>query len=158
MCIRDSENTYDFPRPLIHEKNSYFSFSGLKTSVAQLVQRQKRLTPKIKKDIAASFQKTIGDIIKIKTKNAINEFIKITKPKSINIVVAGGVAANQYLKKILIELETDETKVFFPSMQFCTDNGAMIAYAGLLRYEKKCIQSFLSNQGRDGHLMKKQYL
>ena len=44
---------------------------------------------------------------------------------------------NQYLKKTLIEIETDETKVFFPSMQFCTDNGAMIAYAGLLRYEKK---------------------
>ena len=131
------ENAYDLPKPLIHEKNSYFSFSGLKTSVAQLVHKQKKLTPKIKKDIAASFQKTIGDIIKIKTKNAINEFIKITKPKSINIVVAGGVAANQYLKKTLIELETDETKVFFPSMQFCTDNGAMIAYAGLLRYEKK---------------------
>jgi len=51
--------------------------------------------------------------------------------------VAGGVAANQYLKKTLIDLETNETKVFFPSMQFCTDNGAMIAYAGLLRYEKK---------------------
>ena len=132
-----NEDAYDLPKPLIHENNSYFSFSGLKTSVAQLVHKQKKLTPKIKKDIAASFQKTIGDIIKIKTKNAINEFIKITKPKSINIVVAGGVAANQYLKKTLIELETDETKVFFPSMQFCTDNGAMIAYAGLLRYEKK---------------------
>jgi len=132
-----NEDAYDFPKPLIHENNSYFSFSGLKTSVAQLVHKQKKLTPKIKKDIAASFQKTIGDIIKIKTKNAINEFVKITKPKRINIVVAGGVAANQYLKKTLIELETDGTKVFFPSMQFCTDNGAMIAYAGLLRYEKK---------------------
>ena len=132
-----NEDAYDLPKPLIHENNSYFSFSGLKTSVAQLVHKQKKLTPKIKKDIAASFQKNIGDIIKIKTKNAINEFVKITKPKSINIVVAGGVAANQYLKKTLIELETDETKVFFPSMQFCTDNGAMIAYAGLLRYEKK---------------------
>ena len=94
-----NEDVYDFPKPLIHENNSYFSFSGLKTSVAQLVHKQKKLTPKIKKDIAASFQKTIGDIIKIKTKNAINEFVKITKPKSINIVVAGGVAANQYLKK-----------------------------------------------------------
>ena len=95
-----NENAYDLPKPLIHENNSYFSFSGLKTSVAQLVHKQKKLTPKIKKDIAASFQKTIGDIIKIKTKNAIDEFMKITKPKSINVVVAGGVAANQYLKKI----------------------------------------------------------
>ena len=132
-----NEDAYDLPKPLIHENNSYFSFSGLKTSIAQLVYKQKKLTPKIKKDIAASFQKTIGDIIKIKTKNAINEFMKITKPKSINIVVAGGVAANQYLKKTLIDIETDKVKVFFPSMQFCTDNGAMIAYAGLLRYEKK---------------------
>lgn len=130
-------NSYHFPKPLIHEKNSYFSFSGLKTSVAQLVRKQKKLTPKIKKDIAASFQKTIGDIIKVKTKNAITEFIKINKPKNINVVVAGGVAANQYLKKTLNELETNKIKVFFPSIQFCTDNGAMIAYAGLLRYEKK---------------------
>ena len=73
----------------------------------QLVHKQKKLTPKIKKDIAASFQKTIGDIIKIKTKKALYEFVKITKPKRINIVVAGGVAANQYLKKTLIDLETD---------------------------------------------------
>ncbi len=130
-------NSYHFPKPLIHEKNSYFSFSGLKTSVAQLVRKQKKLTPKIKKDIAASFQKTIGEIIKVKTKNAITEFIKINNPKNINVVVAGGVAANQYLKKTLNELETNKTKVYFPSIQFCTDNGAMIAYAGLLRYEKK---------------------
>ncbi len=133
-----NEHAYDLPKPLINEKNSYFSFSGLKTSVAQLVHKQKKLTPKIKKDIAASFQKTIGDIIKTKTKNAINEFIKITNPKNICIVVAGGVAANQYLKKVICELETSHRiKVYFPSLQFCTDNGAMIAYAGLLRYEKK---------------------
>ena len=133
-----NELAYDLPKPLISEKNSYFSFSGLKTSVAQLVYKQKKLTPNIKKDIAASFQKTIGDIIKVKTKNAIKEFVKITNSKNINIVVAGGVAANQYLKKTLCELEkSDHIKVFFPSMQFCTDNGAMIAYAGLLRYEKK---------------------
>jgi len=133
-----NEHAYDLPKPLINEKNSYFSFSGLKTSVAQLVHKQKKLTPKIKKDIAASFQKTIGDIIKTKTKNAINEFIKITNPKNISIVVAGGVAANQYLKKVICELETSHRiKVYFPSLQFCTDNGAMIAYAGLLRYEKK---------------------
>ncbi|MAV00999.1 MAG: tRNA (adenosine(37)-N6)-threonylcarbamoyltransferase complex transferase subunit TsaD [Rhodobacteraceae bacterium] len=133
-----NEHAYDLPKPLINEKNSYFSFSGLKTSVAQLVHKQKKLTPKIKKDIAASFQKTIGDIIKTKTKNAINEFIKITNPKNICIVVAGGVAANQYLKNVICELETSHRiKVYFPSLQFCTDNGAMIAYAGLLRYEKK---------------------
>ena len=133
-----NENAYELPKPLIHEKNSYFSFSGLKTSVAQLVNKQKKLTPKIKRDIAASFQKTIGDIIKIKTKNALKEFTNITNAKNINIVVAGGVAANQYLKKTLIQLETsDQVKVFFPSMQFCTDNGAMIAYAGLLRHERK---------------------
>ena len=132
------ENAYDFPKPLKHEKNSYFSFSGLKTSVAQLVQKQKKLTPKIKKDIAASFQKTIAEIIQIKTKMAIKEFTNITKSQRINIVIAGGVAANQYLKNSLCELEiSDKINVYFPSMQYCTDNGAMIAYAGLLRFEKK---------------------
>ena len=132
------ENAYDFPKPLIHEKNSYFSFSGLKTSVAQLVKKQKKLTPKIKKDIAASFQKTIAEIIQIKTKMAIKEFTNVTRSQRVNIVIAGGVAANQYLKNSLCELETsDKINVYFPSMQYCTDNGAMIAYAGLLRFEKK---------------------
>ena len=142
LALAGNEKKYELPRPLINEKNSYFSFSGLKTSVAQLVNKQKRLTPQIKKDIAASFQKTIGDIITVKTKNAISEFKKIINPKKINIVVAGGVAANQYLKKSLCDLEqTDDVKVFFPSMQFCTDNGAMIAYAGLLRYEKNVFKT-----------------
>lgn len=133
-----NENKYKFPKPMIFEKNCYFSFSGLKTSVAHLVREQKRLTPTIKKNIAASFQKTIGDILKVKTEIAVLEFVKITKQNKINVVVAGGVAANQYLKNTLNNLDSkNKINVFFPSLHLCTDNAAMIAYAGLLRYEKK---------------------
>ena len=138
LAKNGNENKYELPLPLVHEKNSYFSFSGLKSSVGQLVQKQKRLTPTIKKDIAASFQKTIGEILSIKTKVAMSQFQKLTKETKVNVVVAGGVAANQYLKNILCNLDTPyPNQVYFPSMKLCTDNGAMIAYAGLLRFEKK---------------------
>ncbi len=138
LALNGNKNKYKLPLPLIHEKNSYFSFSGLKTSISQLVQKQKRLTPSIKKDIAASFQMAIGEILTIKTKYAMSQFKKLTGVNEVNAVVAGGVAANRYLKNILCNLDTPyENKVFFPSIKLCTDNGAMIAYAGLLRFENK---------------------
>ena len=123
---------------MINEKNCYFSFSGLKSSVSQLVAKQHRMTQKKKADIAASFQKTVGDIIKIKMSYAISEFNFLNNKKTPSVVVAGGVAANQYLRKIFKSFENSHNaKVFFPSMEYCTDNAAMIAYAGLVRFEKK---------------------
>ena len=138
IAKKGNENKYNFPRPIINEKNCYFSFSGLKSSVSQLIAKQKRMTERKKADVAASFQKTVSDVIKAKMSYAISEFNHLTKKKKLNIVIAGGVASNKYLRKKLKFFElSHNAKVFFPSMEYCTDNAAMIAYAGLIRFEKK---------------------
>ena len=129
---------YQFPMPLIHEKNCNFSFSGLKSSVAQLV-LNKKITEKFKCDVSASFQRTIAEILIKKTLKAVDIFNDMNKKQNtVNIVVAGGVAANKYLRGSLKSIEKKSNiQFFFPSLQLCTDNGAMIAYAGIERYEKK---------------------
>ena len=123
---------------LIKEKNCDFSFSGLKSSVAQTV-LNKKISEKFKNDISASFQRTIAVILLKKTQRAIETFNKETKNKrTVNIVVAGGVAANNFIRSSLEGLEKEiDCKFYFPSLKLCTDNGAMIAYAGVERYEKK---------------------
>ena len=128
---------YQFPMPLIHEKNCNFSFSGLKSSVAQLV-LNKKITEKFRCDVSASFQRTIAEILIKKTQKAVDIFNGMNKKQNtVNIVVAGGVAANKYLRGSLKSLEKKSNiQFFFPSLQLCTDNGAMIAYAGIERYEK----------------------
>ena len=88
--------------------------------------------------MSLSFQKTICDIFLVKTKNAINEFKKIYPNKKVSIVVAGGVAANQKIKKIFFNIgKENDCNIFFPSLYLCTDNAAMIAYAGLERLKRK---------------------
>ena len=128
---------YEFPMPLIHEKNSDFSFSGLKSAVAQTV-LNKKITGKFKNDVSASFQKTIAKILLKKTRTAIKTFNVETKNnKTVKIVVAGGVAANNFIRSSLEGLEKEiDCKFYFPSLKLCTDNGAMIAYAGIERYER----------------------
>ena len=136
-ATKGNQNKYKFPMPLIHENNSDFSFSGLKSSVAQKVLNTK-ITETFKCDISASFQKTIVQILLNKTQRAIKTFNDETKnKKTVNIVVAGGVAANQFIRGSLEDLEKDiNCKFYFPSLRLCTDNGAMIAYAGIERYER----------------------
>tara|TARA_B100000674_G_scaffold497494_1_gene531479 strand:+ start:2704 stop:3771 length:1068 start_codon:yes stop_codon:yes gene_type:complete len=134
---RGNPNKYSFPLPLINEKNCHVSFSGLKSSIAQTVQN-KKITSKFKCDVSASFQKTIGEILKIKTVRALDEMRSNVKSKSkVNIVVAGGVAANNFIRSELKNIEANEDcKFYFPSLKLCTDNGAMIAYAGIERFER----------------------
>jgi|TARA_B100001063_G_scaffold157252_1_gene146689 N6-L-threonylcarbamoyladenine synthase len=137
-ALQGDENKYIFPKPIINQKNCHFSFSGLKTAVAQKVAGHKKINKKFKNDVAASFQKTICDILEVKTKNAINEFKKIYPNKKVSIVVAGGVAANQKIKKIFFNIgKENDCNIFFPSLYLCTDNAAMIAYAGLERLKRK---------------------
>ena len=136
-ALKGNALAFKLPQPLIHEKNCHFSFSGLKSAVAQVAAKNK-IDAKFKKDMAASFQKTIAEILKIKTKNAIQLFRLKHKKSLTNIIVAGGVAANQYLRKELLSMEDKyNCEFYFPSMKLCTDNGAMIALAGLERYERK---------------------
>tara|TARA_A100001015_G_scaffold250116_1_gene288373 strand:+ start:32 stop:1108 length:1077 start_codon:yes stop_codon:yes gene_type:complete len=132
------ESKFKLPLPLINEKNCHFSFAGLKSAVANVVAENK-CTEKFKKDMSASFQKTINKIIFAKTKNAIREYKKVIKPKNnLKIVVAGGVAANKSIQNTLEKLgELENCEFLFPSIKYCTDNGAMIAYAGIERFERK---------------------
>lgn len=124
------ENKFNFPRPMMDSKNYNFSFSGLKTAVLYTVQKfDKYNIPK--EDIAASFQKAVVDILLKKT-------FKAAKDLNVNtIVLAGGVAANSYLRKKAQELsEKQNIKVLIPPLEFCTDNAAMIAMAGYKLYKK----------------------
>ncbi len=137
-AAQGDKNRFVLPKPLINEKNAHFSFAGLKSAVANIVSKN-RCTEKFKKDMAASFQATINEIIFNKTQKAICEYKRTVKSKKdLKIVVAGGVAANKSIRCSLRQLEVLENCEFlFPSMKYCTDNGAMIALAGIERFERK---------------------
>lgn len=124
------EATYKLPVPL--KDDSYnFSFSGLKSAVINLAHNEEQRGRKInKEDLAASFQKVAVESIIIKTKKAIkNEQIK-------HIIVAGGVAANIFLRDAIVELGKEENvTVSVPPLKYCTDNAAMIAAAGFYAYK-----------------------
>jgi N6-L-threonylcarbamoyladenine synthase len=125
---------YSFPRPMTETKKTHgahpglnFSFSGLKTAVATLVQN-KKLDAQTVADIAASFQQAAVDVLAIKCQWALEQ----TGAKQ--LVVAGGVSANESLRARLHEMaQRLGVRVYFPRPEFSTDNGAMIAYAGMLR-------------------------
>ena len=114
-----------FPKPRAEGKYN-FSFSGLKTAVLNFVRKNPDYP---KEDIAASFQKVVAEILMEKTLGALKDF-------SLNrLVVVGGVAANSELRKAFGDLKRRGYEIYFPSMEFTSDNAAMIAYVGGLRYK-----------------------
>lgn len=128
---------YKFPMPLEHRKGCDFSFSGLKTAVRDMVKKSDDLDVP---SLCASFQYTVGKVLAERTKNAIEMFKELSGAK--NFAIAGGVAANQYLRAILKqELDKHGFELFVPPMQLCTDNGAMIAWAGYERFSRNITSS-----------------
>jgi N6-L-threonylcarbamoyladenine synthase len=127
------KNRFVFPLPMIDRKNCDMSFSGLKTAARLTIEKLGTLSEQDICDVAASFQKAVSNIIYKKTKYAINEYEKIASGKT--LVVAGGVAANGVLRSTL-ELVAQEYLYNFvaPPIKLCTDNAAMIAFAGLERF------------------------
>ena len=118
---------FSLPRPMQHSGDLNFSFSGLKTAVLTLT-RQHTLDDQTRADIACATQQAIVDVLASKSLGA----IKQTGLKQ--LVVAGGVGANQQLRAQLNEAaQKNNFRVFYPDLEFCTDNGAMIAFAGALR-------------------------
>lgn len=116
-----------FPRPMTTKPGLDFSFSGLKTFAANTI-HQEGNDPQTQADIALAFQDAVIDTVAIKCKRA----LKQTGLK--RLVVAGGVSANQSLREQLAVLMGSlGGQVFYPRSEFCTDNGAMIAYAGMQR-------------------------
>ncbi|MEA2021080.1 MAG: tRNA (adenosine(37)-N6)-threonylcarbamoyltransferase complex transferase subunit TsaD, partial [Candidatus Caldatribacteriota bacterium] len=116
----------NFPRPLLNKKNFDFSFSGLKTAVIYYINKLREENKEIPKhDILASFQQAVVDVLTEKTLKAALK-LKVNK-----IALAGGVAANLYLRKnIKKRAKMYDIKVFYPLPQLCTDNAVMVASAG----------------------------
>jgi N6-L-threonylcarbamoyladenine synthase len=127
---------YKLPRPMLHSGNLDFSFSGLKTAVLTLVKQSMNdeniLNEQTRADIAYAVQEAIVDVLAHKAHAALAQ----TGLKQ--LVVAGGVGANQLLRSHLTEsIGNRGGKVFYPDLEFCTDNGAMIAFAGALRFAQQ---------------------
>ena len=122
---------FEFPRPMTNRPGLDFSFSGLKTAARTAIIKQAVdgvLAEQTKADISACFQAAVVDTLAIKCKRA----LKQTGLK--NLVIAGGVGANKLLRQQLTEMTRKlGGQVFYPRAEFCTDNGAMIAYAGCQR-------------------------
>jgi N6-L-threonylcarbamoyladenine synthase len=129
-------NKYELPKPIFHKGGCNLSFAGLKTAVLRIVKQIK--TDQEKYDLAASFQKTVEEILYKKSKVAFKEFKNIHKDKTNTFVVAGGVAANKKIREVLTKLCDEENfKAIFPPINLCGDNAAMIAMVGLEKYKLK---------------------
>lgn len=139
-----SPDAFQFPRPMLHSGNLQMSFSGLKTSVLTAVEKtrselglseQADLPDGIRNDICRAFQDAITDVLLAKAKQA------LLQTGMRRLVVAGGVGANWQLREQLRQLnlqtspkaKPEKIQTYFPPLSLCTDNGAMIAFAGAMR-------------------------
>ena len=136
------KNFFKLPEPIINKAGCNLSFAGLKTAV--LRESKKISDNKIMKyNLASSFQNTINKILYKKTKVAIKLFKDKVNTSEIRLVVAGGVAANKSIRKNINNLAKEmKFKSIFPNIQFCGDNAAMIAWAGIKRFNKNLSDNF----------------
>ena len=136
LAQKGDPNKYDLPKPIFNKGGCNLSFAGLKTSILKITKSIK--TDQEKFDLAASFQKTIEEILYKKTKIAFSEFEKQKKIKKKKFVVAGGVAANKNIRSMLEKLCIEENyHSIFPPIELCGDNAAMIALVGLEKFKIK---------------------
>lgn len=144
MAELGNENRFVLPKPLYNSPDCNLSFSGLKTAVRKIIESysndgsiEHAILPKQDiADICASFQKAATECLLHKLKKA-TQIFKQNNPNGKHIVVAGGVAANTYLRSKLEQLAKSENLIFAaPPIKFCTDNGVMIAWAGIERAQK----------------------
>ena len=131
---KGDENYFKLPKPILKKGGCNLSFAGLKTAVLRISKDLKN--EKEKYHLAASFQKTINEILYEKTKIAMKEFLKVKQNKKNTFVIAGGVAANLTIRKNLTKLATEnQFTSIFPPTNLCSDNAAMIAWAGIERFK-----------------------
>ncbi|MGC6376704.1 tRNA (adenosine(37)-N6)-threonylcarbamoyltransferase complex transferase subunit TsaD [Bisgaard Taxon 45] len=135
LAEKGDPKRFKFPRPMTDRPGLDFSFSGLKTFAAntlqQVMKEEGELTEQTKADIAYAFQQAVVETLVIKCRRALKE-------TGFNrLVIAGGVSANKQLRQELAQvMQQLKGEVFYPQPQFCTDNGAMIAYTGFLRLKQ----------------------
>ncbi|MDR2636761.1 MAG: tRNA (adenosine(37)-N6)-threonylcarbamoyltransferase complex transferase subunit TsaD [Zoogloeaceae bacterium] len=119
---------YKLPRPMLHSGDFSFSFAGLKTAVLTLVREHSGDDPVFRADVARAFQDAVVEVLTAKA------FAALDHTGIPRLVVAGGVGANQALRRSLDErAQRKHCRVHYPAPEFCTDNGAMIAFAGAMR-------------------------
>ena len=123
LATSGDKNLINFPRPMIHDNSFNFSFSGLKTSLINCVNKDKYNFD----DIAASYQEAIVDTLIAKFEKAMNQYSVKSG------IICGGVAANKRLRKKLDKLDKN---IIYPSMKYCTDNADMIAYLAEHKFKK----------------------
>lgn len=133
LATQGDAGRFRFPRPMTDRPGLDFSFSGLKTHTRNLWQRERDDTndeDRLKADIAAGFQQAVIDTLAIKCRRAMQQ------QRAERLVVAGGVSANRDLRqRLAADGKKGGWRVYYPRPEFCTDNGAMIALAGLLRLQ-----------------------
>ena len=130
LAVEGNASQFAFSRPLSDRPGCDFSFSGLKTQVLTEAKKcvdDNRLDSQTKADLAASFQQAVVDTLVLKCRRALSQ----TGAKT--LIMSGGVSANTNLRAALKSLESEGVVVAYPALEFCTDNGAMIAYAGATR-------------------------
>ncbi len=128
LAASGDKNRFDFPRPMTNKPGLNFSFSGLKTFTMNTVNSFKKPGAQDRADIAAAFQEAVVDTIRIKCERA------LTATGLNALVMAGGVSANLELRARLEQMAAKKGyRIYYPPHHLCTDNGAMIAYAGYLR-------------------------
>ena len=129
-CSNQCDRLFKLPRPLLNSGDLNFSFSGLKTAVLSLVNKHQPLITTAKAELAWEFQEAITDVLSAKCMAALRE------TGLDNLVVSGGVGANLRLRqKLNAAVRAKLCKVSYPRLEFCTDNGAMIAFAGAMRLQ-----------------------
>ncbi|MBA3814201.1 MAG: tRNA (adenosine(37)-N6)-threonylcarbamoyltransferase complex transferase subunit TsaD [Alphaproteobacteria bacterium] len=141
LALQGDPNAFSLPQPLKGKEGCSFSFSGLKTAARKVILDQTDPSKTFQADFCASLQKTIGDILVDRCRNALKMALE-KKPTITNLVVGGGVAANQYFRARLDNCVNERAMgLVTPPVNLCTDNGAMIAWAGMERLQRGLIGS-----------------
>ncbi|MFH6973487.1 tRNA (adenosine(37)-N6)-threonylcarbamoyltransferase complex transferase subunit TsaD [Neisseria sp. 23W00296] len=147
LAEQGRDGAFEFPRPMIHSNDLQMSFSGLKTAVLTAVEKVRaghggRVPEQTRNDICRAFQDAVVDVLSAKAQKALLDTGFRT------LVVAGGVGANKQLRQRLSTLTVrppakgrlkppaEAVKTYFPPLEYCTDNGAMIAFAGAMRVQE----------------------
>ncbi|MDA9650304.1 tRNA (adenosine(37)-N6)-threonylcarbamoyltransferase complex transferase subunit TsaD [Candidatus Pelagibacter sp.] len=134
LAKKGDPNKYILPKPIINKGGCNLSFAGLKTAILRITKGIKCDQEKF--DLAASFQKTIEEILYIKTQIAFKEFEKLNTLNQKKFVVAGGVAANKNIRELLMKICLEKNYEYvFPPIELCGDNAAMIAMVGLEKFK-----------------------
>ena len=130
LAEQGTPGRFNFPRPMLDRPGLDFSFSGLKTHALNTI-NQNELTPQTKADLAWAFEDAIVDTLIKKSARALQQ------TGLQDLVIAGGVGANKTLRQRMTQLANETgINIYYPQLEFCTDNGAMIAYAGYERFKR----------------------